>query len=176
MVFWLAVLVGALFAWIAVRIGFYATWILFFHLLLAAYVAIFLAPVVIADVPAATAIPGYGYALTLVSIAVATLFVAYGTCYACLSGRLRLEFPRVLRHHRGGRAGLSGRFPGVELRDLRLLPYALGSKPTSARDSGSTRGRRRPTRRTCAGGATGFTPWLGVLAMHQLMSLCTPSE
>ncbi len=94
MVFWLAVLVGALFAWIAVRIGFYATWILFFNLLLAAYVAIFLAPVVIADVPAATAIPGYGYALTLLSIAVATLFIAYGTCYACLSGKLRLEFPR----------------------------------------------------------------------------------
>ena len=94
MVFWLAVLVGALFAWIAVRNGFYATWILFFNLLLAAYVAIFSAPVVIADVPAATAIPGYGYALTLLSIAVATLFIAYGTCYACLSGKLRLEFPR----------------------------------------------------------------------------------
>jgi hypothetical protein len=96
MIFWLAVLVGGLFAWIAVRIGFSATWIMFFNLLVAVYVAIFLAPVVIVDIPAATAIPGYGYALTLMSIAVATLFITYGTCYACLSGQLHVEFPRFL--------------------------------------------------------------------------------
>jgi hypothetical protein len=96
MVFWLAVLVGALFAWIAVRIGFYASWIIFFHLLLAAYVAIFVTPVVIGSVPPANAAPGYGYALTLMSIAIATLLVTYGTCYACLSGKMRLELPRGL--------------------------------------------------------------------------------
>ena len=55
MVFWLAVLVGALFAWIAVQVGFYAAWTMFFHLVLAAYMAIFLTPVVIANVPAAAA-------------------------------------------------------------------------------------------------------------------------
>lgn len=95
MVFWLAVLVGALFAWIAVQIGFYATWILLFNLGLSIYMAIFLTPVVISNIPAVTAIPYYGYALTLVSIAIASLFVTYGTCYACLSGRLQFEFPKV---------------------------------------------------------------------------------
>lgn len=94
MVFWLAVLIGALFAWNAVRLGFYASWILFFNLLLAVYAAIFLAPSVIESVPAATAIPGYGYALTVLSIAIAALFFTYGTCYACLSGRFCIEFPK----------------------------------------------------------------------------------
>ena len=96
MVFWLAVLTGVLFAWIAVRIGFYAAWILFFHLLLAACGSIFLTPVIVAGVPAATSIHGFGHTLTLMSIAVATLFIGYGTCYACLSGRLQMPFPRFL--------------------------------------------------------------------------------
>lgn len=93
MVFWLAVLVGGLFAWIAVRIGFYAAWILFFHLLLATYMAIFVAPTMITSIPSATAVPDYGHAMTLVAIAVATMLIAYGTCAACLSGRMRVPFP-----------------------------------------------------------------------------------
>lgn len=93
MVFWLAVLVGGLFAWMAVRIGFYAAWILFFHLLLATYMAIFLAPAMITSIPATTALPDYGYAMTLVAIAVATMLIAYGTCAACLSGNMRVPFP-----------------------------------------------------------------------------------
>lgn len=94
MIFWLAVLAGALFAWIAVRIGFFATWIMFFHLVLAACMAIFLTPEVVASIPEATAIHGYGHALTMLSVAAAALFIAYGTCYACLSGRISMPFPR----------------------------------------------------------------------------------
>jgi hypothetical protein len=94
MVFWMAVAVGGVFAWIAVQIGFYATWILFFHLLLSAYVAIFLTPVIIANVPAATT-TDYGYALILMSVAIATLCIAYGICFACLTGHLRVEFPKI---------------------------------------------------------------------------------
>jgi hypothetical protein len=88
MVFWLAVLTGALFAWNAVRIG-------LFNLVLAAYMAIFLSPSAIESIPAATAIPDYGFALTVMSIAIATMFFAYGTCYACLSGRFYIQFPKI---------------------------------------------------------------------------------
>ena len=94
MVFWLAVFVGGLFAWIAVRSGFYATWTMFFNLVLSACAAIFLAPLATANIPAATA-TSYGYALTLMSIAVATLLVAYGICFACLSGRFYVGFPEM---------------------------------------------------------------------------------
>jgi hypothetical protein len=108
MLFWMAVLTGALFAWIAVEIGFYATWIMLFNLVLSAYVAIFLSPVIIANIPAATSTP-YGYALILISTASATLLIAYGICYACLSGELRAEFPRVFDNIAAGLLGfLSG--------------------------------------------------------------------
>ncbi len=39
MVFWIAVAVGRLFAWAAVQIGFYGAWIMFFNLVLSAYMA-----------------------------------------------------------------------------------------------------------------------------------------
>ena len=109
MVFWLAVVVGGVFAWIAVQIGFYATWILFFHLLLAAYVAIFLTPVIIANVPAATT-TDYGFALILLSVAVATLCIAYGICFACLTGHLRVEFPKIFDSAIAGLLGFQAGF------------------------------------------------------------------
>jgi hypothetical protein len=104
MVFWLAVAVGGLFAWVAVQIGFYATWILFFHLLLAAYAAIFVTPLIIANVPAATT-TDYGYAMIFLCVAIATLCIAYGICFACLTGHLRVEFPKLFD---GIAAGLLG--------------------------------------------------------------------
>jgi hypothetical protein len=94
MVFWIAVGVGALFIWIAIQIGFYATWTMFFNLVLSAYVALFLTPVVITSVPAATETP-YGYALVLMCVAIATLLIAYGLTFACLSGQLRAYFPKA---------------------------------------------------------------------------------
>lgn len=95
MVFWLAVLIGALFAWIAVRIGFFATWTMFFHAVFSAYIALFLAPTAIDYLPVVTTIPDYGYALTVLSVALATLFLSFGTCYVCISGQLQMEFPRI---------------------------------------------------------------------------------
>ncbi len=109
MVFWLAVAVGGIFAWVAVQIGFYATWILFFHLVLSAYVAIFLTPVIIANVPAATT-TDYGYALILMSVAVATLCIAYGICFACLTGHLRVEFPKIFDSLFAGLLGFQAGF------------------------------------------------------------------
>ena len=94
MVFWIAVLVGAFFAWVAVQVGFYSAWMLFFNLLLAAYLAIFLSPVIIDNVPAATGTP-YGYTLVFLFIAAATMILSYAICYAFLSGQLRFEFPKI---------------------------------------------------------------------------------
>jgi hypothetical protein len=94
MVFWMAVGVGALFIWIGVQVGFYATWTMFFNLVLSAYVALFLTPLVITSVPAATE-TAYGYALVLMCVAIATLMIAYGLTFACLSGQLRAYFPKA---------------------------------------------------------------------------------
>ncbi len=123
MVFWLGVFAGALFVWIAVQIGFYATWTMFFNMGLSAYVAIFLTPVVISTVPAATETP-YGYALVLVCVAIAALLISYGLTFACLSGDLR-QVPEGIRQRRRGLPGLSDRILGLELCGIRLRPDAI---------------------------------------------------
>ncbi len=94
MVFWLGVLVGGLFVFVGVKIGFFATWIMLWNLVLSAYLAVFITPVFVASVPAATSSP-HGFALVFVSVFVATLAIAYGICYGCLSGQLRVEFPKL---------------------------------------------------------------------------------
>jgi hypothetical protein len=134
MVFWLAVAVGGLFAWVAVQIGFYATWILFFHLLLAAYAAIFLTPVIIANVPAATT-TDYGYAMIFLCVAVATLCIAYGICFACLTGHLRVEFPKIFD---GIFAGLLGFQAGFLV--LSFFSFTFCLTPMGQSDFGKTFG------------------------------------
>ncbi len=94
MIFWLAIILGAFMAMNAVQIGFYGTWIMFFHVLLSVYMAIFWAPIIITDVTSATA-TSWGFALTMVSIAIATLSIGYGICFLCLSGNFSLEFPKT---------------------------------------------------------------------------------
>ena len=125
MVFWLAVLVGALFAWIAVQIGFYATWIMFFNLVLSAYVGMFLTPVVITMVPAATETP-YGYAPGADERRHRHVVDRlWDLTFACLSGQLRVDVSQGVRQHRRGLAGLSDRLPGFEFRGVCRLADAI---------------------------------------------------
>jgi len=107
MVFWIAVLIGGLFAWAAAQVGFFASWIMLFNLVLSAYLAVFLAPVIVDSVPATTDTP-YGYALVLLTVAIATLVTSYAVCYACLSGRTRIEFPALMEKLGAGVLGFLG--------------------------------------------------------------------
>ncbi len=150
MIFWLAILFGALFAWIAVQIGFYGAWIMFFNLLLAAYAAVFLTPLVTASVPAATAIPDYGYTLTLMSIAIAAMFIAYGITYACLAGQLRVPFPKMLDNVG---AGLLGFLAGFLI--LSFLAFAFSLTPLARLDICKTLGLDAPSHTT----NTGYVCW-----------------
>ena len=51
-----------------------------------------LTPVIMPMIPAAF---GYEYGVVLLSVAAATLLIAYGMCYACLSGQLQAVFPKA---------------------------------------------------------------------------------
>ncbi len=129
MVFWLAVLVGGLFAWYAVRSGFLASWIMFFNLLVAAYMAVYVTPYLVDSVSATTGGfvgPGLGRALALISIAVATFLVLYGLGYAAISGRFQLEFPGMLDTVGSGVLGFLGGFliTGVLAIALALTPWS----------------------------------------------------
>jgi len=106
MIFFLAVLIGGLFAWIAVQIGFFATWIMFFNILLGVYGAVFLTPVIVSAIPpSAIEMFGFGHGIILLVVAIASSLTAYGLSYACLSGQLQVEYPKVFDNVGAGLLG-----------------------------------------------------------------------
>ncbi len=96
MVFWVAILVGALFVWLAVRMGFYETWVLLFNVIISMYIAIFLAPIVSELAPAPSGASSYGTALSMVLLAGGCFAVLHGLSYVFLTGQFSIPFPRML--------------------------------------------------------------------------------
>jgi len=96
MVFWLAILAGALFVRAAIQFGFYKSWTMLFNVVVATYVAIFLTPAIVSTIPAAGE-TWYGHVLTLMALAAGTFAILYGISYACLSGEdsVSVSFPRT---------------------------------------------------------------------------------
>jgi hypothetical protein len=144
MVFWIAVVIGGIFAWAAVQVGFFASWIMLFNMVLSAYLAIFLGPLILDSVPATTDTP-YGYALVLLTVGIATLVTAYAICYTCLSGRLRVEFPGMFDSIAAGFLGflagfLVSSFVGFAV-SLTPLPEMDSLKPLGL-DASSQRATR----------------------------------
>jgi hypothetical protein len=94
MVFWIAILTGVLFVWLAVRLGFYETWALLFNILVAVYVAIFLAPIVAEAVP----MPGRASWCTGLSMLVlggGCFALLHGLSWVLLTGQFRVRFPSL---------------------------------------------------------------------------------
>jgi hypothetical protein len=94
MVFWVGILVAALFVWFAIRIGFYEMWAMLFNIVVSIYLAVFLRPVIVEIVPAAGSTP-YSDALTLLATAAASFVVLYGISYIYFTGQFSVSFPRV---------------------------------------------------------------------------------
>jgi|GEM_PF-679827 len=94
MVFWIAILTGALFVWLAVRMGFYETWALLFNILVAIYVSIFLAPAVARFVP----MPGgasWCTALSMLVLAGGSFAILHGLSWVFLTGQFSVRFPSL---------------------------------------------------------------------------------
>lgn len=94
MIFWIAILAGALFAWVAVRIGFYETWALLFNIIISVYVSIFLAPTVAQFVSS----PGEGSwstALSMFVLAGGCFAILHGLSYVFLTGQFSVKFPAL---------------------------------------------------------------------------------
>jgi len=92
MVFWIAILTGALFIWLAVRMGFYETWAMLFNILVSIYVAIFLAPVVAEFVP----MPGkasWCVALSMLVLGGGCFAILHGLSWVFLTGQFNIRFP-----------------------------------------------------------------------------------
>jgi hypothetical protein len=95
MVFWIAILVGVLFAWLAVRLGFYETWILCFNIIVSIYAAIFLAPHVVEFAPGTGRAADYGTALSLLALGGGGFAILQALSYVFLTGQFKIPFPQL---------------------------------------------------------------------------------
>jgi len=95
MVFWAAILVGGVFVWLAVRLGFFETWCLLFNLVVAIYVAIFLAPTVAACAPSTGTIATYCMALSMIVLAGGCFALLYGISYVFLTGPFNISLSAI---------------------------------------------------------------------------------
>jgi hypothetical protein len=95
MMFWIAILAGALFVWLAVRVGFYETWVLFFNILVSIYVSVFLTPILAELVPAPGGGTAYHVALCMIVLAGGCFAVLQGLSFVFLTGQYHIPFPRV---------------------------------------------------------------------------------
>ncbi len=150
MLFWLAVLTGAVFVVIALSVGFYRTWVLSFHVLLSTYMAVFLTPLVAARLPAATNAP-LGYLLTFLSIGVATFAVAYGAYFALFSDRPPVALPKLLDVLGAGVLGFLNGFLVASLLMLAFLLTPWGHSEFSKTYGLDARGQAANISYVCAG-------------------------
>ena len=91
MVFWIGILIAALFAYSAVKLGFYQAWTMLFNVLIGVYVGIKLGPVVEEFVPWDSA---YASALAVLTTGVGTFVILQGIAYVSLIGQFVVTFPR----------------------------------------------------------------------------------
>ncbi|HNS22896.1 MAG TPA: CvpA family protein [Sedimentisphaerales bacterium] len=94
MLFWIAILTGALFIWLAVRMGFYEMWALLFNLIVSIYVSIFLAPLMAESVP----MPGkasWCMALSMIVLAGGCFALLHGLSWVFLTGQFKVQFPNL---------------------------------------------------------------------------------
>ncbi len=95
MVFWLAILIGALGVRFCIRLGFYETWGLLFNVIVSVYVAIFLAPRVAEFASSSGQTSAYSTGFALIALAGGCFALLYGLSYVFITGQFKVSFPET---------------------------------------------------------------------------------
>jgi xanthosine utilization system XapX-like protein len=93
MVFWIGILVGALFAHFAIKKGFYEMWALGFNIVISVYLAVLLGPVISDIIPTGAA--WYNRTLTVLATAAACFLILHGISYTFITGQFSIPFPKI---------------------------------------------------------------------------------
>jgi hypothetical protein len=131
MLFWFAILFGALGAYLAGRKSFYANWTILFNILISIYTSVMLAPVLLAFLSDDT--PGIGYNcaafILIVSVLVFVILQVIAR-YALLAGEVEVDFPKLIEMI-GAR--VVGFFSGFCVATLIIFVMAIMIMPYSYR-------------------------------------------
>ncbi|MHC4213692.1 MAG: CvpA family protein, partial [Planctomycetota bacterium] len=95
MIFWLGIIVAAIFAYTAVKLGFFMSWSILFNIIISVYLAIYLGPFVVIFIPGAGDTP-YANILAMVGVGLASFFIQHLIAYSYITGPFAVSFPRIL--------------------------------------------------------------------------------
>jgi len=95
MVLLAGILVGGLCIWFAIKIGFYETWAMLFNIVIAIYIAIFLAQPIVNLLSEETGNIPCCEALALIIAAVGSFLILHGITYILFTSQFKVTFPKI---------------------------------------------------------------------------------
>jgi hypothetical protein len=110
MVLLAGILVGGFCIWFAVKIGFYETWAMLFNIVIAIYIALFLAQPVMDFLPEEASNIRSCEALTLTVLAIGSFLILYGLTYILFTSQFKVTFPKIFDILFAGLLGFFGGF------------------------------------------------------------------
>jgi len=110
MVLLAGILVGGLCTWFAIKIGFYETWAMLFNIVIAIYIALFLAPPIVNFLPEETSNIPCCDALALLIVAVGSFLILHGITYILFTSQFNVTFPKIFDILFAGLLGFFGGF------------------------------------------------------------------
>jgi len=110
MVLLAGILAGGLCIWLAVKIGFYETWAMLFNIVMAIYIAIFMAQPIVNVLPEEARNIRSCEALTLIVLAVGAFLILHGITYVLFTSQFKVIFPKIFDILFAGLLGFFGGF------------------------------------------------------------------
>jgi len=110
MVLLAGILVGGLCIWFAVKIGFYETWAMLFNIVMAIYIALFLAQPILNILPEEARNNQSCEALTLMFLAIGAFLILHGLTYILFTSQFKVTFPKLFDILFAGILGFFGGF------------------------------------------------------------------
>jgi len=107
MLFWIGILIAAIFAYSAIKLGFYQAWTILFNVVIAVYVGIKLGSAMEEFVPASGQ---YSKTIAVLATGVGTFLILQGIAYVFLIGQFSVTFPRWVNMLGSGLAGFLAGF------------------------------------------------------------------
>lgn len=104
------ILAGGFCVWLAVKIGFYETWAMLLNIVIAIYVALFLAGPIVNFLPQDAVNNPYRLALSLIILAAGTFLILHGITYILFTSRFKVTFPKIFDILFAGLLGFFGGF------------------------------------------------------------------
>ena len=104
------ILAGGILTWYAIKIGFYETWATLFNIVIAIYVALFLAKPIEDFLPQDAIDIPCSQALILIVIAAGTFLILYGITYISFTSQFKVTFPKIFDILFAGLLGFCGGF------------------------------------------------------------------